>query len=311
MDFFQGPPEQGTPTGTPFDEGFTPSTTRGQPTADPTRGVRTENFFPPLYTESQETDHTNVNTTQQPPTPTATPDVDMAIAAAAEAKVAVPAATPAAGRKGADDMEEETATTDAATFIARLAVETKAAAVAKATKAHAAAEAAAKAAADTAARLAIEERAATKTAVVAKREAEAAAAAANAQKEAVSTDADKANHEALKLAAADATAKAKAEARAVAAAAKEKENKDKEAQKGKTAEGNNRGTTTIAQQAQDTELFPDFDDWELSEGGLPEGSTLSGSKALLEEYPEDEANSKKTKKTNTGKGKRGNSKPKE
>jgi len=38
---------------------------------------------------------------------------------------------------------------------------------------------------------------------------------------------------------------------------------------------------------------------------------LSGNKALLEEYPEDEANSKKTKKTNTGKGKTGNPKPKE
>jgi hypothetical protein len=31
----------------------------------------------------------------------------------------------------------------------------------------------------------------------------------------------------------------------------------------------------------------------------------------LEEYPEDEANSKKTKKTNIGKGKKGNSKPNE
>jgi hypothetical protein len=40
------------------------------------------------------------------------------------------------------------------------------------------------------------------------------------------------------------------------------------------------------QQAQDTDLPQDLNDWELSEGGLPEGSTLSGSKALLEEYPE-------------------------
>ena len=31
----------------------------------------------------------------------------------------------------------------------------------------------------------------------------------------------------------------------------------------------------------------------------------------MEEYPEDEADSKKTKKTNTGKGKKGNPKPKE
>ena len=45
--------------------------------------------------------------------------------------------------------------------------------------------------------------------------------------------------------------------------------------------------------------------------GLPEGSTLSDSKALLDEYPEDESNSKKTKKTNTGKGKKGNTETKE
>ncbi len=53
-----------------------------------------------------------------------------------------------------------------------------------------------------------------------------------------------------------------------------------------------------------------MDDWELSEGGLPEGSTLSGSKALLDDYPEDEANSKKTKKTNTGKARRPDPNPK-
>ena len=60
-----------------------------------------------------------------------------------------------------------------------------------------------------------------------------------------------------------------------------------------------------------TDLPHDLNDWELFEGGLPEGSTLSGSKVLLEEYPEDEANSKKTKKTNTSKGKKGNIKTKE
>ena len=37
----------------------------------------------------------------------------------------------------------------------------------------------------------------------------------------------------------------------------------------------------------------------------PEGSNLSCNKAFLEEYPEDEANSKKTKKNNTEKGKKG------
>jgi len=53
-------------------------------------------------------------------------------------------------------------------------------------------------------------------------------------------------------------------------------------------------------------------DWELiEEEGLPGGgSNLSGNKALLDDYPEDEANSNKTRKTNTGKGKKGNSKSK-
>jgi hypothetical protein len=77
------------------------------------------------------------------------------------------------------------------------------------------------------------------------------------------------------------------------------------------AEGEHgRGAATIFQTAQGTALPSDMDEWELSEGGLPEGSTLSGSKALMEEYPEDEASSKKTKKQTTGKGKRGKPKPK-
>ena len=46
------------------------------------------------------------------------------------------------------------------------------------------------------------------------------------------------------------------------------------------------------------------EDWGLSEEGLPEGSTLSGNKALMEDYPDDEANSKKPKKQNNGKGKK-------
>ena len=50
-------------------------------------------------------------------------------------------------------------------------------------------------------------------------------------------------------------------------------------------------------------------DWDLpDEDALLEGSTLSSSKSLMNQYLEDEANSKKTKKTNTGKGKKGNPK---
>jgi hypothetical protein len=63
MEVDQDPQELGTPSGTPFDDGFTPFTTRGHTTANPTGSVHTENYFIPLYTESQATDHhTNVNT---------------------------------------------------------------------------------------------------------------------------------------------------------------------------------------------------------------------------------------------------------
>ena len=62
--------------------------------------------------------------------------------------------------------------------------------------------------------------------------------------------------------------------------------------------------------AQNEDHNTDEVDWELSENGLIEESTLSGSKALMEDYPEDESNSEKTKKTNTGKGNKSNSKNK-
>ena len=61
---------------------------------------------------------------------------------------------------------------------------------------------------------------------------------------------------------------------------------------------------------QDEDPHQDVVDWKLTEDGLPEGSNLSDSKALVEEYPEDEANSKKAKTTNNGKEKKGNPKPK-
>ena len=52
-------------------------------------------------------------------------------------------------------------------------------------------------------------------------------------------------------------------------------------------------------------------EWKLTyEDALPEDSTLSGNKALIDQYPEDEAISKKTKKTNTGKSIKGNPKNK-
>ena len=64
MEVDQDFPEQGTPPGTPFDEGFTPSKARGQTAADPTREVYTKNYFTSLYNESHASDHSNVNTNQ-------------------------------------------------------------------------------------------------------------------------------------------------------------------------------------------------------------------------------------------------------
>ena len=53
-------------------------------------------------------------------------------------------------------------------------------------------------------------------------------------------------------------------------------------------------------------------DWDLTdEDALPECLKLAGNKALMEDYPDDETNSKKTKKTNTDKGIKGNPKHKE
>jgi hypothetical protein len=72
--------------------------------------------------------------------------------------------------------------------------------------------------------------------------------------------------------------------------------------------GGDAGGSSAPRQARDVHLPLDTEDWELSEGGLPEGSTLSGSKALMEDYPEDEANSKKPKKPHTGKGKKNKNK---
>jgi hypothetical protein len=72
--------------------------------------------------------------------------------------------------------------------------------------------------------------------------------------------------------------------------------------------GGEAGGPSVPRQAREEQLPLDTEDWELSEGGLPEGSTLSGSKALMEDYPEDEANSKKPKKPHTGKGKKNKNK---
>ena len=52
-------------------------------------------------------------------------------------------------------------------------------------------------------------------------------------------------------------------------------------------------------------------DWELTyEDALPEVAALSSRKSFMDQYPKDEAKSKKTKKINTGKGKKVNPKNK-
>jgi hypothetical protein len=51
-------------------------------------------------------------------------------------------------------------------------------------------------------------------------------------------------------------------------------------------------------------------DWELNEEDLPAGLSLSGINALLDDYPDDETTSKKTKKPKPSKGAKGNHKSK-
>ncbi len=107
------------------------------------------------------------------------------------------------------------------------------------------------------------------------------------------------------VATANATATAIATKKAATIVDKEKERKAKEAEQAKAAGGSTGGNPTIAQHSQRTSLPEDHDDWELSEGDLPEGSIFSGSKALLEGYPEDEASSKRDKDNNPGHGNTG------
>ena len=90
MEVNQDFPEQGTPPGTHFEEGFIPSIARDQTSADPPKGVYTETYFTPLYNKSQVSDHSNVNTNRQHPPPMRTRneairDAELATSAAAAA----------------------------------------------------------------------------------------------------------------------------------------------------------------------------------------------------------------------------------
>ncbi len=64
MEVDQDSQGQGTPPGTPFEDGFTLSTPRGHTPMGPKGSVCTDNYFTALYTETQDNDHTNVNADQ-------------------------------------------------------------------------------------------------------------------------------------------------------------------------------------------------------------------------------------------------------
>ena len=128
MEVDQDFPEQGTPPGMPFEKGFTPSTARGKTSADPTRGVYTENYFTPLYNESQVSDHSIVNTNQQHPTPMRTRNE-----AIRDAKLAATVAAAAAIQQlpihPEDTQDVDVAAVVAAAETASAAMEAEAAAI--------------------------------------------------------------------------------------------------------------------------------------------------------------------------------------
>ena len=123
-------PGQGTPTGTPFDDGFTPSTSHGYAATIPTGSVRTDNYFTPLNTETQGTDPPNDTDNQQAPTHGDTRAADLA-----------PAEMTATNT--IDDAEADAAAAAGVAFVARLAAEKEAVEAAAAAASEAAALAAA------------------------------------------------------------------------------------------------------------------------------------------------------------------------
>jgi hypothetical protein len=107
-------------------------------------------------------------------------------------------------------------------------------------------------------------------------------------------------------AAAPAAANAKAKAVAFVGEAEARKAAARSAHTKRAAKAVKVGNGVPAHSVLNENQHQDEEDWELSENGPPKGSNLSGNKALLEDYPEDEAHSKKNKNTNTGKGKKSN-----
>jgi len=75
-------PQGHTPPGTLFDDGYTITTNRGVPTLDPEAGVYAENFYAPLFTESQATNHADHTTAITEMAPEAHPTAEAAAASA-------------------------------------------------------------------------------------------------------------------------------------------------------------------------------------------------------------------------------------
>ena len=69
IDVDQDLPERTTPLGMPFEDDYTAYQQRGASFEYPPARVRARNFFTPLYTESQQTNHTTANTDHRTPQP--------------------------------------------------------------------------------------------------------------------------------------------------------------------------------------------------------------------------------------------------
>ena len=162
MDVDKDPQGHTTPYGIPFYEGYTTTTSRGAPTRDPPAGVHTENFYIPLYTESQTIDHSDHTPTHTKPAE----DAQTAAGATAASSEAEAAASPAKAEAETAAAAKADATTALAAkakkraaaaaaekvAAAAIAIETKAAAATAAAVAAAASEADAREAAARAAR---------------------------------------------------------------------------------------------------------------------------------------------------------------
>jgi hypothetical protein len=238
-------PEFDTPPGTPFDSDYPAQQTRGYTSTELNEGVYTENFFTPLYTDSQETDHTNANNAQ-PPTATGIFDAGTtATAATGAAQTKIPTST--AGTAAEEHISGTEHTAPVAETAATAAMETADVdlATAEASRAMAA----------QAARLEAERAAAEEAALL------AASQIANESAGATNTNQESVAAASAMLAEAEAAAEA---AQAASGAL------NAMGAVGATAEcESGRGAATVLQTAQGTALPPDIDEWELSEGGSP------------------------------------------